>query len=95
MTANKNYSTHLSSYSEAAALQQLMQAAADAIDAENQRFEADSNNIVFEEFTITVAGVQTAFILGGVQYQALVEFVKSIADENFYAVDFDKQTVED
>ena len=95
MTANKNYSTHLNSYSEAAALQQLLQAANAALDAENQRIEADSDDAYREQFTITIAGVQTAFILGGPQYQALTEFIQSIAAENFYAVDFDNATVKD
>lgn len=93
MTTNKNYTTHLNCYSEAAALQQLLQAANAALEAENQRFNADSDDVCCDEFTITIAGVQTAFILGGPQYQALTEFIQSIAAENFYAVDFDKATV--
>lgn len=93
MTANKNYTTHLNCYSEAAALQQLLQAATAMLEAENQRIESDSDDAYQEQFTITVAGIQTAFIAGAPQYEALMQFIQHIAAENFYAVDFDKATV--
>lgn len=93
MAANKNYTTHLNSYDEAAALQQLLQAANAMLEAENQRFDADSDDVCCDEFTITVAGIQTAFIAGAPQYEALMQFIQHIAAENMYDVDFDKQTV--
>lgn len=90
---NKYYSILLDSYKESEALQQLLRAVNDALDAENKRFERDAQYAGCEQFTITVGGVQTAFVLGGPQTQALCEFIQSIAAENFYAVDFDNDTV--
>ena len=92
---NKHYSITLDSYNEAAALQQLLEALNDALDANNERFERNADSAYYEQFTVTVGGVQTAFVLGGPQTQALCEFIQHIADENFYAVDFDNSTVTD
>ena len=88
---NKNYCTNLPGYNEAEALQQLLQAASSALDKQCKSFEAGIDSD--EEFTITVNGVQTAFYLGGPQFDALIKFIKSIAAENFYSVDVDKHTV--
>lgn len=95
---NKNYDIHLQSYDEASALQQLLRATITATTLQAERFENaddDTYGLDDEQFTITIAGVQTAFMLGGPQTQALFEFIESISAENFYAVDFDTQTVKD
>lgn len=88
---NKNYSVHLNGYNEAAALQRLLDAANSALDEQEKRLTA--GDYTLEQFTITVGGVQTAFLLGGPQYTALCEFIQHIADENFYEVDFKEATV--
>ena len=90
----KNYTTR-HQYNEAEALQQLLAAVNNALDAQNKRFEQQPDDYIDEEFTITVNGIQTAFILGGPQSQALFEFIQHIADENFYAVDFNNAIVEE
>jgi hypothetical protein len=89
--SNKNYSTHLSTYKEADALQQLIVALNDALS--DERFEQHEKDVMNDQFTITVNGVQTAFYLGGPQAEGLFAFVKHIADENFYEVDINKGTV--
>lgn len=95
MKAKKNtqYTTALSTYDEATALQQLLEATDTAIDNWQKEFENDKS--FFEEFTITIGGVQTAFILGGPQMEALYQFVKHIGRENCYYVDISTNTVED
>lgn len=90
---NNQYSTHLDSYKESKALQQLLEAASAALENQNRAFDSDNDYI--DEFTITINGVQTAFMLGGPQFDALLDFVSHISNENFYAVDFDKNTVEE
>ena len=88
---NKNYKTTLPSYNEPEALDQLLKAAEAAIERQNDAFDtADEYN---DEFTITINGTQTAFYLGGPQFDALLAFVDHIAAENLYAVDFNKMTV--
>lgn len=90
---NKNYDIN-NQYNEAEALQQLLRAVHHGLDVANERFESDeSSGSMFEQFHITVAGVQTAFVLGGPQVDALLAFIEHIAHENFYSVDFDKLTV--
>lgn len=88
---NKNYRTTLPSYNEPEALNQLLKAAEAAIEKQNSSFDTDDE--FYDEFTITINGVQTAFYLGGPQFDALLAFVDHIAGENFYAVDFNKMTV--
>lgn len=90
---NRNYSTKLDSYNESEALQQLLEAADSAIEKQNKAFEEDKEYL--DEFTITVNGVQTAFYLGGPQLDGLCAFVGHIADENFYEVDFQNNTVKE
>ena len=89
--SNKNYSTHLSTYNESEALQQLLVALHDALS--DERFEQHEQDVMNDQFTITVNGVQTAFYLGGPQAEGLYAFVKHIAYENFYEVDLNKCTV--
>ena len=88
---NAQYNAALKNYKESAALEQLLKAANAAIDCYDERFAND--NYELDQFTITVGGVQTAFILGGPQYDALIDFIQHIADENLYLVDFDELTV--
>ena len=92
---NIQYDTNLNSYKEAKALQQLLRAIDDAERLDNEKFASGDENIPLDQFTITIAGIQTAFIVGGPQTDALREFVAYIASDNGYAVDFDKSTVED
>lgn len=80
-------------YSESAALQELLKAKKIAADAMFEAFDNDED--YDEQFTINIGGKSIAFMLGGTQMQALNEFVKSIADENFYEVDFEECTVEE
>lgn len=91
--SNKQYNTALNTYNEAEALQQLLRAAHEAIVADNDRIESNADYSL-DQFTITIAGVQTAFHLGGPQLEALYRFVQHVATENFYTVDFDRLTVE-
>lgn len=90
---NKNYDIN-GKYNEAEALQQLLRAVNSALDIQNQRFDSAKDcEFCDEQFTITVAGIQTAFVLGGPQVQALIEFVESIASENCYEVSLKEATV--
>lgn len=90
---NKHYNAGLNSYNEAEALQQLLRAANDTLDAEVERLDTNADDALIDQFTITIGGVQTAFFLGGPQIEALYRFIKHIADENFYDVDIDNGTV--
>lgn len=94
---NKNYDIDLETYSESAALQQLLQAAYAAADEEMKLFDdaCAGKDVPFGQFTITIGGVQTAFLLGGAQIEALAAFIDYLAKENGYAVDFNKATVTD
>ena len=90
---NTSYSVRLKEYKESAALQQLLQAADEAASNFLDHFIEDAD--YFDEFTITINGVTTAFVLGGPQYDALLAFVCHIADENGYSVDCAKSIVEE
>ena len=90
---NNNYNVSTLSYKESEALQQLLTAANDALVRDNERFEQRAADAGSESFTITVNGVQTAFILGGPQFDAICNFIQTIADENGYAVDYNNGTV--
>lgn len=81
-------------YNEAQALNELLQTASEYL-AEANTASEDDNYDYFDcaQFTITIGGVSTAYILGGPQYQALCLFISSIAEENSYAVDFEQGTV--
>ena len=95
---NKFYSTELSSYNEAKALQQLLNATLDAAEFQNdandrELADKECNDWTDLEFTITVNGIQTAFMLGGPQQEALYAFINHIANENAYEVDIPGRTV--
>lgn len=89
---NKNYSTRLSTYDEANALQQLLETINEA--TSNERFERYEDDVMQDEIVISIAGKQTAFYLGGPQIAALHAFVDHIADENCYIVDYTDSTVQ-
>lgn len=90
---NKQYTTHLSTYNEAEALEQLLKAAASAVEKVSKAFDENRNSDADVDFTITIDGVQTAFICGGPQIEALYSFIKHVASENWYEVDFHERTV--
>lgn len=90
---NKHYNTKLTSYNEAEALEQLLKNAHAALCADWERVDAFAEDAWQDFFTITINGVQTAFYLGGPQYEALIAFVNTIADENFYEVNLNEHTV--
>lgn len=97
---NTQYDTTLNSYDEPKALQQLLTSANNELTRINDEYTAalnvDKNSeLPFSEFTITVGGVQTAFYLGGPQFDALLAFIQHIADENGYSVDVNSCTVEE
>lgn len=85
---NKYYNVQASDYNEARALQQLLIAADTAIGKDNERFERNAEDAGIESFTITINGVQTAFVLGGPQFEALCAFIESISADNGYEVDY-------
>lgn len=86
MYTNKQYDASMETYRESAALQQLLEAIDSAAQADSNRSD-EANEFICSQFTITVGGVQTAFWLGGPQIDALCDFVRHIAAENFYTVD--------
>jgi len=88
-----NYSNTLHRhYNEAFALETLLKAISDAL--EYDMAETDANNSKpGEQITINVAGKAIAFYIGGVQIDALYNFIQSIADENGYEVDYKNSTV--
>lgn len=85
-------SIHHPEYHEAAALQELLEAAVDVLVEAGDKLDQDERYLD-AEFTIIIGGQSKAFVLGGPQYQALVNFVKSIAEENSYTVDTCNNTV--
>ena len=81
-------------YNEAQALDELLQVTSSLLEEANDAMDNDDYTLTdCAQFTITVGGKSLAFILGGVQYQALCNFISSIADENLYTVDFYQSTV--
>ena len=92
---NKYYNVQANDYNESKALQQLLVAACSAVDKDADRFDRDADDAGIESFTITVNGVQTEFILGGPQLDALIAFIEHISAENGYAVDLKQLTVEE
>lgn len=74
-------------YDEQEALQQLKNAAEIALNRSNEEYEQnDDSDYHYEQLTIIVNGKSFAFILGGPQFQALINFVNHIADENLYVI---------
>lgn len=91
---NKQYeSTYLPNYSEPMALQTLLVALNVAMGGDIERMEHEQN-YTGDQFVIIVGGKAIAFILGAPQVEGLYKFVQSIADENFYAVDFHRSEVD-
>lgn len=88
---NTQHNAALNNYKESAALEQLLKAADAALQLTDERLNDDDYEL--DQFTITVGGIQTAFVMGAPQYEALLAFIQHIADENLYAVDFNKLTV--
>lgn len=80
-------------YKEWRAVDQLLK----AIDvAADDVCECLDNKLPFgDQFFITIAGQQIAFRLGGPQIEGLCQFIKQIAAENFYDVDFEQHVVTD
>lgn len=79
-------------YDEAKALQQLMKSLDSCVEELNQLLEAGGEDY-FANMTITVGNTTTAFVLGGPTYQAMQDFITSIAEENGYKVDKVNRTV--
>ena len=74
-------------YNEQEALQQLKNAAEIALNNSTYDGELpDYADMFYEQITITIDGKSFAFILGGPQFQALINFVNHIADENLYVI---------
>lgn len=84
---HQNYDVNLPLYSEPAAIQELL-ATVDEILA-----QADDNYIDYNQMYITIGGRTVAFILGGPQTYGLYQFCAQLADENFYEIDTDNNTV--
>ena len=88
---NNQYNVALKSYNQAAALEQLLKTAHAAVDNFIDRMDDDERGHF--QFTITINGVQTAFMFGSPQHDALLSFIEHIADEYGYIVDYDNETV--
>lgn len=84
--------THHKNYSEAAALQVLIEQLHLALEEMNDHFD-DADYLIAPDINIVVGGVSTAFYLGGPQSAAIHNFVNSIAEENGYCVDLIERTV--
>lgn len=81
-------------YNEAAALQETLQAANDAL-KEVYVDSAKNDRYLSAQITIVVGGQSNAFILGGPQYQALCDFATCLAEENGYEIDFNTGCVQE
>lgn len=88
---NTNYNVNNPQYNEAAALQQLLVTAHNMLEDADKALEAGDDH--WCQFTITINGVQTAFLAGAPQFEALIAFVNHIAGENLYEVDTENKTV--
>jgi hypothetical protein len=74
-------------YNEQEALQQLKNAAEIALNRSNEEYEqSDDSDYHYEQLTITVDGKSFALVLGGPQFQALINFIDHIAYENMYVI---------
>lgn len=96
------HTTFSNSYNEAEALQQLLRIATETLSDIDDNIVSmcdhgdtmESTDLdVVDEFYITVGGVQTAFYMGPAQYEALCAFIRHLAHENLYEVDFGNYTV--
>ena len=84
---------HRDDYREWRAIDQLLKAMDVATTDDIEHVDNDTNGS--SQFFIIICGQQIAFRLGGVQLEGLCEFIKSIAAENFYDVDFEQSAVTD
>lgn len=81
-------------YHEREALQRLLQAANDSLAEMIDQYEATDNYDYMDgSFTICINGQSIAFLHGGVQHQALMTFIESIAQENGYGIDYERNLV--
>lgn len=96
------HTTFSKSYNEAEALQQLLRIATETLSDLSDNIDKMCDNgetiestdlDVVDEFYITVGGVQIAFYMGPAQCEALYAFIKHLAGENLYEVNFDDCTV--
>lgn len=96
------HTTFSNSYNEAEALQQLLQTTTETLShlddnivkmCDNGETVESTDLDVVDEFYITVGGIQTAFYIGPAQYEALCAFIRHLAGENLYEVNFDDCTV--
>lgn len=86
--SHQNYDVTLAMYSEPEAIQELLATVDELLDQE------DANSYIdYHQMYITIGGRTVAFILGGPQLYALYQFCANIADENFYDIDTDNNTV--
>ena len=72
-------------YSEAAAIQQLL----DAID---EAYEPEAED--WPQLKITIGCNEIAFTLGGPQIEGICKFCQQLADENAYSIDFENNVVD-
>ena len=84
---------HLPGYTEANALQALLQAANNMLEFTQNCYDQYPDYVDNAQFSINIGGQSIALILGGPQFQGLCEMIKCIADDNGYEVDFETCTV--
>lgn len=84
---------HRDDYKEWRAIDQLLKAMHVATTDDTQHFVNGTNGS--RQFFISIGGQQIAFGLGGPQLEGLYQFIKQIAAENFYEVDFEQNAVTD
>lgn len=85
---HQNYDVRLSMYSEPEAIQELLTTVDDVLK------QADANDYVDDyQIQITIGGRTVAFVLGGPQAEGLYQFCAQLADENFYEIDTDNNTI--
>lgn len=72
-------------YSEAAAIQQLLDAIDEACVSETEDWP---------QLKVTIGCNTIAFVLGGPQVEGICKFCKQLADENAYSIDFESNVVE-
>ena len=87
----QTHTVYCEDYSEAAALQDLLQAADYELERSAARLEAGCIDI--GSFTVNIGGRSIAFLSGAPQYEALIAFIEHLAGENLHAIDYDKRTV--
>ena len=76
---------------EEATVANCAKAMCNALDAQNEAFEKNSNS--FDYFSVVIAGEEFQFLLGGPQTLGLCLMLDNIARENFYKVPFNARPV--